>query len=171
MNGFPTTPFSKGYQTADLCVVSASFSIKASSMFPGTNVTYLFGGLAETPYSWVETDPIYPWRRPPLFKASYHSFMLTENSLVTSNLERKTRKKQKGVCYTSWANIFRRLFSKRCTFWSKRGTKSLVRRYQAKFAITVPENLKVCHIWLIQFLIKLMFSYIIYSHNSNRPFP
>ena len=34
----------------------------------------------------------------------------------------------------SWARIFRRLFSKRCTFWSKSGTKSLVRRYQAKFA-------------------------------------
>ena len=55
-------------------------------------------------------------------------------------------------------------FSKRCTFGSKSGTKSLVRQYQAKFAKTVPENLKVCHIWLIKFL--KMFSYIFYSHNS-----
>ena len=39
-------------------------------------------------------------------------------------------------------------FKKRGTFGSKSGTKSLVRRYQAKFAITVPEHFKVCHIWL-----------------------
>ena len=37
---------------------------------------------------------------------------------------------------SSWAIIFRILFSKCCTFGSKSGTKSLVRRYQAKFAIT-----------------------------------
>ena len=37
----------------------------------------------------------------------------------------------------SWAIIFRRLFSKRCTFGSKSGTKSLVRRYQSKFAKNV----------------------------------
>ena len=49
----------------------------------------------------------------------------------------------------SWARIFRRLFS-RCTYVSKRGTKSLVRRYQAKFAKTVLKHLKVCHIWLIK---------------------
>ena len=51
----------------------------------------------------------------------------------------------------SWARIFRRLFSKRCTFGSKSDTKSLVRRYQAKFAKTVSQHLKVCHIWLIKF--------------------
>ena len=34
-------------------------------------------------------------------------------------------------------------FSKRCIFGSKSGTKSLVRRYQAKFANSVPEHLKV----------------------------
>ena len=34
----------------------------------------------------------------------------------------------------SWAWIFRRLFSKRCTFGWKSGTKFLVRQYQAKFA-------------------------------------
>ena len=71
-----------------------------------------------------------------------------------------------GHC--SWAIIFRIQFSKWCTFGSKSGTKSLVRRYQAKFA--VPEHLKVRHIWLITFLKKLMFSYTFYSHNSNRPF-
>ena len=49
--------------------------------------------------------------------------------------------------------------TKRCTFGSKIGTKSLVRRYQAKFAKTVPEHLKVCHIWLIKSK-KIMFSYI-----------
>ena len=40
----------------------------------------------------------------------------------------------------SWARIFGRLFSKRCTFGSESGTKSLVRRYQVKFAKTVPHN-------------------------------
>ena len=54
--------------------------------------------------------------------------------------------------YCSWARIFRRLFSKSCTFGSKSGTKSLVRRYQAIFAKTVPEHLKIfknliCQIW------------------------
>ena len=34
---------------------------------------------------------------------------------------------------------------------SKSGTIPLVRRYQAKFAKTVPEHLKFCHIWLIEF--------------------
>ena len=48
----------------------------------------------------------------------------------------------------NWANIFRRLFSKRCTFGSKGGTKSLVRWYQTKFAKTAPERLKVCHTYL-----------------------
>ena len=48
----------------------------------------------------------------------------------------------------SWATIFRKLFLKRCTFGSNSGTKSLVRRYQAKFAKTFPEHLKVSHIWL-----------------------
>ena len=55
----------------------------------------------------------------------------------------------------SWAIIFRRLFSKRCTFGSKSETKSLLRWYQAKFAKTVPEHLKVCHIlyiWLKWFV-------------------
>ena len=51
----------------------------------------------------------------------------------------------------SWAIIFRRLFSKRCTFGSKSGTKFLVRQYQANFSKTVPEHLKVCHIWLTKF--------------------
>jgi hypothetical protein len=72
-----------------------------------------------------------------------------------------------NICeYGSWAIIFRRLFSKRCTLWSKSGTKSLVYRYQAKFAKIVPEHLKVCHIWLIQFKKQLMFSYTFYSYNS-----
>ena len=62
------------------------------------------------------------------------------------------------------------LFSKRCTFGSKSGTKSLVRLYQAKFAKTVPKHLKVCHIWLIKSLTNLMFSYIFCSHNSSRIF-
>ena len=52
------------------------------------------------------------------------------------------------------------------TFGSKSGTKSLVRRYQAKFAKTVPDHLQVCHIWLIKCLKKIMFSYIFYSQNS-----
>jgi len=51
------------------------------------------------------------------------------------------------------------LFSKRCNFGSKSDTKSLVRRYQAKFSKTVPEHLKVCHIWL-KFKKQLMFRYI-----------
>ena len=69
--------------------------------------------------------------------------------------------------------IFRRLFSKRCTFGSKSGTKSSVRRYQgqAKFSKTVYEHLKVCHIWLTKNpKNNLSFSYICYSHNSIRPF-
>ena len=49
--------------------------------------------------------------------------------------------------YFSWARIFEILFSKRCTFGSKSGTKSLVRRYQAKFAKTVPDHLKVAVIF------------------------
>ena len=49
----------------------------------------------------------------------------------------------------SWVLIFRILFSKRCTFGSKSSTKSLVRRHQAKFSKTVPEHLKIRHIWLI----------------------
>ena len=56
--------------------------------------------------------------------------------------------------------------SKRWTFGSKSDTKSLVRRYQAKFAKTVPEHLMVCHVWLIKFVKKLMFSYIFHSHNQ-----
>ena len=32
----------------------------------------------------------------------------------------------------SWARIFRRLFSKRCTYGSKSGTKSLVRQGQIR---------------------------------------
>ena len=40
------------------------------------------------------------------------------------------------------------LFSKRCTFGLKSVTKSLVRRYQAKFAKIVPDHLKVCHIFI-----------------------
>ena len=44
-------------------------------------------------------------------------------------------------------------FQKRCTFGSKSGTKSLVP--QAKFAKTVPEHLKVCHIWLIKLNINI----------------
>ena len=51
----------------------------------------------------------------------------------------------------SWANIFRRLLSKRCTCGSKSSSKSLVCRYQAKLSKTVHEHLKVCHIWLIKF--------------------
>ena len=39
---------------------------------------------------------------------------------------------------------------------SKIGTKSLVRPYQAVFAKTVPEHLKVRHIWLTKFLFKLL---------------
>ena len=57
----------------------------------------------------------------------------------------------------SWAIIFRRLFSKNCTFGSKSGTKSLVRRYKAKFTKTVPEHLKVCYVWLIKFKKQLMY--------------
>ena len=56
---------------------------------------------------------------------------------------------------SSWARIFWRLFSKRCIFESKSGTKSLVRRYQDKLVKTVPDHLKVCHIWLIKFKTKL----------------
>ena len=37
--------------------------------------------------------------------------------------------------YCSWARIFRRLFSKGCTFGSKSGTKDLVRRYQAHHSL------------------------------------
>ena len=57
------------------------------------------------------------------------------------------------IAHCIWATIFRRLFSKRCNFGSKSGTKSLVRRYQAKFAKTVAktEHLKVCQICLIKF--------------------
>ena len=40
---------------------------------------------------------------------------------------------------------------------------SLLRRYQA-FVKTVPEHLKVCHIWLIKFKKKIMCSYIFFSH-------
>ena len=65
--------------------------------------------------------------------------------------------------YYSWATIFRKLFSKRCTFGSKSGTKSLVRRYPAKFRKTVPEHLKVCHIWLINSKKKLCLV-IFFSH-------
>ena len=45
--------------------------------------------------------------------------------------------------------------SKSCTFGSKSGTKSLVRRYQAKFAKTILEYWKVCHIWLKKFKKKI----------------
>ena len=45
----------------------------------------------------------------------------------------------------SWDTTFKRLFSKRCTFGPKSGTKSLVRRYKAKFSKTVPEHLKGWH--------------------------
>ena len=55
----------------------------------------------------------------------------------------------------SWARICRRIFSKRCIFGSKSDNKFLVRRYLAKFAKTVPEHLKVWHIWLIQFFNKI----------------
>ena len=51
-----------------------------------------------------------------------------------------------GNGFCSWARIFRKLFSKRCTFGSLK-TKSLVRRYQAKFTKTAPDHLKVCHTW------------------------
>ena len=44
----------------------------------------------------------------------------------------------------SLAIIFSKLFSKRCTFGPKSGTKSLVCRYQPKFAKTVPELLSIC---------------------------
>ena len=60
------------------------------------------------------------------------------------------------------ARIFMELYSTSCTFGSKSGTKSFVRRYQAKFAITVPKHLKVCHIWLHRIQ---KHNYIFYSHN------
>ena len=47
------------------------------------------------------------------------------------------------IHYYSWARIFRRLFSKRRTFGSKSGNKTK----------TIPEHLKVFHIWLIHFFI------------------
>ena len=47
---------------------------------------------------------------------------------------------------------------KKLHFWVKSRTKSLVRRYQAKFSKT--QHLKVCHIWLKNLKKKLMFSYI-----------
>ena len=68
-----------------------------------------------------------------------------------------------NIIHYSWARIFRRLFSKRCTFGSKSGTKSLVRRYQAKFTQTVSEYLEVCHIWLIKFL-KILCRVIFFIH-------
>ena len=62
----------------------------------------------------------------------------------------------------SWARIIEKTIFKKVHFWIKSGIKSLVRRYQAKFSKSVPEHLKVCHIWLV----KKMFSYISYSHNA-----
>ena len=57
--------------------------------------------------------------------------------------------------YCRWARIFWRLFSiRKVHLWVKKRTKSLVRRYQAKFANTFPEHLKDCHIWLIKFFEK-----------------
>ena len=47
----------------------------------------------------------------------------------------------RSILYTlqvSWASIFRRLFSKRCTYGSKSGSKSLARRKQAKFPKNCP---------------------------------
>ena len=55
-----------------------------------------------------------------------------------------------GRSHSRWARIFRRLFSKSCTFGSKSGTKSLVRRYQAKFAKTVIDVPKVQCLFLTQ---------------------
>ena len=57
----------------------------------------------------------------------------------------------------SWARISSKLFSKRCTYGSKSGTKSLVRRYQAKFAKTVPEHWRSVIFGLSFFLNKLCF--------------
>ena len=56
----------------------------------------------------------------------------------------------------SWVRIFRRLFSKRFTFGSKSGTKSLVRWHQAKFTINVPEHWRSVIVWLIHFFLKIM---------------
>ena len=46
----------------------------------------------------------------------------------------------------SWARIFSKLFLKRYTFGSKSGTKSLVGRYEAKFAKTVSEPFYLLYI-------------------------
>ena len=67
------------------------------------------------------------------------------------------------IPYRSWARIFRRLFTKRCIFGSKSGTKkSSVRRHLAEFAKTVPELLKFCHIWLIKLFKKCLVIFLIH---------
>ena len=91
------------------------------------------------------------YRTPPLlvvgFQNTYDTFEKVQRSFLVSD---------NYIWYPlfSWTRIFRRLFSKRCTYGSKSRTKSLVRRHQAKFTKTVPEYLKVCHILLIQFIKK-----------------
>ena len=58
-------------------------------------------------------------------------------------------------CKVQMGQNLKKTISKSRTSGSERGTKSLIRRYQAKFAITVPEHLKVCHICLMKFKHKL----------------
>ena len=58
----------------------------------------------------------------------------------------------------SWARIFRRLFLKRCTFGSKSGNKSLVSRYQAKFA----KNCSRAFEGLSYFAYKVLKNYVIF---------
>ena len=69
---------------------------------------------------------------------------------VGSGEKRNTfRNKTVCMCSTpSLAIIFGRLFSKSCSFGSKKPALNfaLVRRYQDKYAKPVPEHLKVCHI-------------------------
>ena len=83
------------------------------------------------------------------------SFFCKPQKIQGLDLQIKETTKQKYLLgsHCSWARIHWRLFSKRSSFGSKSGTKSLVRRYQAKLAKTVPEHLKVCHIWLLIFFV------------------
>ena len=82
----------------------------------------------------------------------YTAPSLLKNTSSISNIQQKALPSS-GILYVSTQlgqNLQKTIF-KKVHFMVRNVTKSSVSRYQAKFAKTVPEHLKVCHIWLINF--------------------
>ena len=99
--------------------------------------------------------------------------MLRGSQLVHSDNQKELLDFDKFMVFGSWARIFRRLFLKRCTFGSKSGTKSLVRRNQAKNCSRAFEGLSyLAYTILKKFCLVIFFSHIIQlSLNSSEYLP